>query len=109
MNSRLEFRRVALTVSALVWTWAETAGLEIVEGHVLLALSATSGPVGASDVSSEIHVPLGHVYPALHGLTDRGYVYEQHRRHGLTAAGRRLVAAFDASYAPAAPAAVGSA
>jgi DNA-binding MarR family transcriptional regulator len=88
------FRDEALTVSTSIWTWTQSAGLGIAEGPVLLALSETDGG-GATAVSARSGLPLDTVYPALHRLTDRGYVVEQHRRHRLTVDGQRLVADFD--------------
>jgi DNA-binding MarR family transcriptional regulator len=87
-------RDEALTVSTSIWTWTRSAGLGIAEGPVLLALSEIDG-AGASAVSDRSGLPLDTVYPALHRLTDRGYVVEEHRRHSLTADGQRLVADFD--------------
>jgi hypothetical protein len=87
-------RHMAMLVSTSVWTWTASAGVEPVEGYVLLALSETGG-AGAAEVSTRSGLPVGAVYPALHRLTDRGYVLEEHRRHRLTAEGERLVADFD--------------
>ena len=87
-------RDEALTVSTSIWTWTQSAGLGIAEGPVLLALSEIDG-ARASAVSARSGLPLDTVYPALHRLTDRGYVLEEHRRHRLTAEGQRLVADFD--------------
>jgi Sugar-specific transcriptional regulator TrmB len=87
-------RREALTVSTSIWAWTHSAGLGIAEGPVLLALSETEG-AGASAVSARSGLPLDTVYPALHRLTDRGYVVEEHRRHWLTADGQRLVTEFE--------------
>ena len=87
-------RHEALTVSSSIWTWTQSAGLGIAEGPVLLALWETDGS-GASAVSALSGLPLDTVYPALHRLTDRGYVVEEHRCHWLTPAGRRLVADFE--------------
>jgi hypothetical protein len=87
-------RHMALMVSTSVWTWTQSAGVKPVDGYVLLALSETGG-AGASEVSARSGLPLDSVYPALHRLTDRGYVVEAHRRHMLTPAGERLVADFD--------------
>src|SRR3954469_4916746 len=87
-------RDEALTVAPSIWAWTQSAGLGIAEGPVLLALSETDGS-GASAVSARSGLPLGTVYPALHRLTDRGYVVEEHRCHWLTADGQRLVADFD--------------
>jgi hypothetical protein len=102
-------RRVALMASTSVWTWVEEAGLEIVDGHVMLALSTIPGPVGAIDVSAQSRMPLNAVYPALHRLTGRGFAYEVRRLHALTDRGRALVADFDARYWPKASAVTGSA
>jgi hypothetical protein len=87
-------RDEALTVSKSIYTWTQSAGLGIAEGPVLLALSEIDGS-GASAVSARSGLPLETVYPALHRLTDRGYVVEEHRCHWLTAAGQRLVADFE--------------
>ena len=87
-------RHMALTVSTSVWTWTQSAGVQTVDGYVLLALSET-GAAGAAAVSDGYGLPLDVVYPALHRLTDRGYVLEEHRHHRLTAEGQRIVADFD--------------
>ena len=87
-------RDEALTVSTSIWSWTQSAGLGIAEGPVLLALSETDVS-GASAVSARSGLPLDVVYPALHRLTDRGYVFEEHRQHRLTAAGQRLIAKFE--------------
>src|SRR4051812_28524439 len=87
-------RHVALTVSTSVWMWTRSAGVQTVDGYVLLALSETD-EAGATEVSNRSGLPLDVVYPALHRLTDRGYVLEERRRHVLTDDGRQLVADFD--------------
>src|SRR3954471_13046145 len=87
-------RKEALTISTLIYSWTQSAGLGIAEGPVLLALSETDGS-GAAAVSARSGLPLDTVYPALHRLTDRGYVVEEHRCHWLTAAGQQLVAEFE--------------
>jgi hypothetical protein len=87
-------RHMALVFSTSVWRWTQTVGLGVADGNVLLALSETGG-VGGAAVSTRCGLPLDVVYPALHRLTDRGYVLEEHRHHRLTAEGQRLVADFD--------------
>jgi hypothetical protein len=87
-------RHQALVFSASVWKWTETVGLRVEDGNVLLALSETDG-MGAPAVSNRSGLPLDVVYAALHRLTDRGYVIEEHRHHRLTAEGQRLMAEFD--------------
>jgi hypothetical protein len=89
------FRRVALILSTSVWTWVEEAGLGIVEGHVLLALSGTDGAVDAIEISARSRLSLDTIFPALNRLTGRRYALEEHRDYRLTEAGRRLVADFD--------------
>ena len=91
---RRRLHHEALTVSASIWAWTQSAGLGIAEGPVLLALSETDGG-DASAVSARSGLPLDTVYPALHRLTDRGYVVEEHRLHRLTAAGQQLLADFE--------------
>jgi hypothetical protein len=88
-------RRVALVVSTSVCAWTHAADLRVADGNVVLALSETGDAVPAVEVSTRAGLPVEAVYPALHRLTDRGYVLEEHRRHRLTAAGQRLVADFD--------------
>ena len=90
-----QLRRVALMLSTSVWTWVQGAGLGIVEGHVLLALSATDHPIDAIEISARSRLSLDTVYPAVNRLTGHGYAREQHRLHGLTDSGRRLIADFD--------------
>ena len=87
-------RHMALVFSTSVWTWTTTVGLGVADGNVLLALSETGGVAGAA-VSTRSGLPLDVVYAALHRLTDRGYVLEEHRHHRLTAEGQSLVAEFD--------------
>ncbi len=109
MTTQLDFRHVALIVSTSVWSWVQAAGLEVVDGHVLLALSAISDPAGATEIADQSQLPLGTVFPAVHRLMDHGYVHEEHRLHGLTDRWRELVAEFDASYWPSAEAVLASA
>jgi DNA-binding MarR family transcriptional regulator len=85
----------ALTASTVVWTWAQRAGLRLDDAHVLLALADMGGPVPATDITTRCGFSLDLVYPALHRLTDRGYVYEEQRRHGLTDEGHKLIADLD--------------
>ena len=84
-------------VSTSVWTWVQAAQLEIVEGHVLLALAGTDHPIDALEIAARSRLSLDAVYPAVNRLTGRGYTLEEHRLHGLTDCGRRLVAEFDRS------------
>src|SRR4051794_19710995 len=102
-------RRIALMVSTSVFAWAEAAGLEFVDGHMMLALSSMSGPVDAIDISACSSLPLDTVYPSLHRLTDRGYAYERHRRHALTDRGAEMITEFDERYWPRASLALGNA
>ncbi len=89
-----DLRHMALVFSTAVFRWTQAVDLRVADGNVLLALSETGG-TDAAAVSARSGLPLDVVYPALHRLTDRGYVLEEHRRHRLTAEGHRLVAEFD--------------
>jgi hypothetical protein len=90
-----DYRRAALVLSASVWTWAEEAGLGIVDGQVLLALSEAGSPVDGIELSALSRLSLDSVFPALNRLTGHGYAREEHRLHSLTDAGLELVAGFD--------------
>jgi hypothetical protein len=90
-----DLRHVALVISTSLWRWTQPVGLGVTDGNVLLALSETGGGVRAAAVSARSGLPLDVVYAALHRLTRRGYVHEEHRQHKLTDAGRGLVADFD--------------
>ena len=88
-------RGIAVIVSSFVGSWAASAQLQLVEAHVLVALADADRSTDAIELSAGSRVPLDAVYPALHRLTGRGYVHEEHHRYSLTAAGHLLVAALD--------------
>ena len=89
------FRQVALMASTSVLAWAEAAGLEPAEAHVLLALSCGRDSAGAAEIAAVCRLSFDEVYPALHHLAARGYAHEEHRRYRLTDGGRRVIDAFD--------------
>ena len=87
-------------VSTSVRTWAEAAGLEIVEAHVLLAVACADEPAKPTDIAALARLSFDDVYPALHHLAGRGFAVEERRLYRLTDGGREVVAGFDSAELP---------
>jgi DNA-binding MarR family transcriptional regulator len=94
----IRLRRVDLVAWQRIAAWAERSDLSFAHLRVLLALTASEGPIAVSDLAEPTGLGPDAVRRAVHNLWDRRYLREDGHRFALTASGRDLVGSLEAAH-----------